>query len=68
MGVLAGFDHGRVWVSEEEDNSDQEGKKWHYSYGAGLFLEPLDLISAQFSVFRGDNEQWRFVFGGRFFF
>jgi len=62
MGFLSGFDHGRVWMPGEA--SDQ----WHYSYGGGVFVAPLDLLSAQLSAFRGNDEQWRFVFIGTFFF
>lgn len=62
MGFLAGFDHGRVWMPGEDS------RKWHHSYGGGIFLAPLDLLSAQLSAFRGDDEVWRFVFGEQFFF
>ncbi len=62
LGILAGFDHGRVWMPGEESDT------WHYSYGGGVFVAPLELLSARLSAFRGDDEQWRFVFGGQFFF
>ena len=42
FGILAGFDHGRVWVEGENDASRQ----WHYSYGGGIFIEPLDQLAA----------------------
>lgn len=61
-GVFAGFDHGRVWV--EGENSDT----WHYSYGGGFWISPLDLIDLKFAFFRGDGKQNRFSFGGNFFF
>ena len=65
LGILAGFDHGRVWY-QEDDNDD--GSDWHYSYGGGIFVSPFDIITIHLSLFRGDGEQTRFMFGGRFFF
>ncbi len=62
MGILAGFDHGRVWLDDEDSNV------WHYSYGGGIFVSPLDLITMHFSLFRGDDAFNRFTFGGSFFF
>lgn len=62
MGILGGFDHGRVWLDGE--NSDT----WHYSYGGGVFISPLDIAAIHLSLFYGDGEQKRFVFGGAFFF
>lgn len=62
LGLLAGFDHGRVWTPGEDSRT------WHYAYGGGLFISPLDLLTAQLSAFRGDDEVWRFVFTGNFFF
>jgi len=62
MGLLAGFDHGRVWTPEEDS------RKWHIAYGGGVFISPLDLLTAQLSAFRGDEEAWRFVFTGKFLF
>ncbi len=37
-GVYTGFDYGRVWIEERESDV------WHYSYGGGLWLAPLDGI------------------------
>lgn len=64
MGVLAGFDYGRVWLDEEVEQS----AVMHYSYGGGVFLTPLEMISINLSLFRGDEKEWRFLFGSRFFF
>ena len=64
MGILGGFDYGRVWLSEEEDISE----KWHYSYGGGIFISPLDVAAIHVSLFWGDGKQQRFSFGGKFFF
>lgn len=62
MGVFAGFDYGRVWLEGERSG------KWHYGYGGGLFFIPFDMLSFGFSMFRGDDEVWRFAFGGSFMF
>lgn len=64
MGIFGGFDHGRVWLSEDKEDSNL----WHYSYGGGLFISPLDVAAIHVSMFWGDGEQQRFSFGGAFFF
>lgn len=38
-GLFGSFDHGRVWLPSEESNS------WHYSYGGGLWLAPVDALT-----------------------
>jgi len=38
MGVSAFFDHGRVWHESDITN------RWRYSYGTGVFFNPLDVI------------------------
>ena len=62
VGVLAGFDYGRVWLTGEDSEI------WHYGYGGGVFISPLDLISLHISVFNGDGEEARLVLGSSFFF
>ena len=62
LGIFGGFDHGRVWLDQEISNT------WHYSYGGGFWLSPLDLLDLKFSFFQADREQLRFMFGGNFFF
>ena len=62
MGLVAGFDHGRVWQPGESSDV------WHYSYGGGLFLSPFDEISLAFSLFKNDRNESRFIFSGGFFF
>ena len=46
LGVYAGFDHGRVW--EEEDSSNV----WHYNYGGGFWIAPVDVLTFSFGVFQ----------------
>ncbi|HMQ46402.1 MAG TPA: metallophosphoesterase [Saprospiraceae bacterium] len=62
LGLLAGFDHGRVWIEEEES------ELWHYSYGGGLWISPFDLLVIKASLFFPDGEAGRLLFGGAFFF
>ena len=62
VGILAGFDYGRVWLEDENSNI------WHYSYGGGIFLSPLDVISIHASAFVGDGDRARILFGSNFFF
>lgn len=44
-GILGGFDHGRVWVSNENSG------RWHYSYSGGIFISPYSqaVISITYS-------------------
>lgn len=59
LGLFTGFDYGRVWL--EDDNSDT----WHYNYGGGLYIAPVDLLTMSFGLFQPaeDNEDGpRFVF------
>ena len=62
FGFLAGFDHGRVWL--ENDLSDT----WHYSYGGGVWVSPLQLLDIRVSMFRGDGKNNRLLIGSSFFF
>jgi predicted phosphodiesterase len=55
FGVLGGFDYGRVWL--DNDNS----KKWHNSFGGGVFVNGSGLFSLQTSYFNS-NDGGRFVF------
>lgn len=55
-GLLGGFDYGRVWVPNE--NSD----KWHTSYGGGLWLNGVNVITAKLSYFYS-GEGGRVSFG-----
>lgn len=62
VGLLAGFDYGRVWLDGEDSDT------WHYSYGGGIWLAPFDLAAVGFNYFIGDGDIGRFTFGGKFFF
>ncbi|MAW96940.1 MULTISPECIES: phosphoesterase [unclassified Leeuwenhoekiella] len=56
LGVYTGFDYGRVWVV------DDTSKVWHTSYGGGIFINGLNLITARASLFTSADGA-RFNFG-----
>lgn len=55
-GIIGGFDYGRVWLDGQ--NSD----KWHNSYGGGIWINGLNVITARVTYFRS-NEDGRIAFG-----
>lgn len=55
-GVFLGFDHGRVWLPEEDS------RKWHTSYGGGLWLTFFKQYTGKFSYF-GSKDGGRFYIG-----
>ncbi|GAA4320871.1 metallophosphoesterase [Pontixanthobacter gangjinensis] len=55
-GIYVGYDLGRVWMDS------QNSKKWHDSYGGGIWINSADAIQGNFSVFAGE-EGARFQFG-----
>ncbi|MEM7574108.1 MAG: ShlB/FhaC/HecB family hemolysin secretion/activation protein [Bacteroidota bacterium] len=62
LGLLAGFDYGRVWQPEEDSD------KWHTGYGGGVWISPFDLMTINVSIFAGDDgRSWGSVSGGFFF-
>lgn len=56
VGVLAGYDLGRVWMNEEHS------EKWHHSYGGGLWLAIAEAAAGEVNLFHG-KEGFRFSFG-----
>jgi len=49
MGVLIGYDIGRVW------NDGEESRKWHQSVGAGFWLSIVEMFSARLNYFYGSD-------------
>ncbi|MCT8341102.1 phosphoesterase [Flavobacteriaceae bacterium TK19130] len=49
IGVLGGYDVGRVWVPN--DMSDE----WHSSYGGGIWINAANLASGTVNVFTSDE-------------
>lgn len=54
-GVFLGFDNGRVWYTGENS------KKWHTSYGGGLWLTVFKNFTGKFSYF-ASKDDGRFMF------
>lgn len=54
-GVFAGFDYGRVWFPGEQS------KRWHTSYGGGIWLTLINKITTKYSCF-GSTDSFRFMF------
>lgn len=49
MGVLLGYDIGRVW------NDHEDSKKWHQSVGAGFWMSIVEMFSARLNYFYGGD-------------
>lgn len=57
-GILGGFDYGRVW------ETDEDSSKWHQSFGGGLWLSGLNVITARLTWFKSmEEEEARISFG-----
>ena len=48
FGLIASFDHGRVWLDGEDSNV------WHRSYGGGFWISPLNVAILSFHYNRSD--------------
>ncbi len=59
---LVGFEEvGRVWIKNEES------KKWHNSYGGGLYFSPFNLVIVSATVALSDEETlFNFSIGSKF--
>lgn len=56
-GILGGFDYGRVWLKGENSNT------WHRSYGGGLWLNGLGVVTARITYFKSEIDDARIAFG-----
>lgn len=45
MGLFGSFDYGRVWLD------DDPSETWHYSYGGGLWVAPVDALIFSLGTF-----------------
>lgn len=63
FGINMFFDHGRVW----QDN-DTTGEAWHYAYGGGVWLYPFNMILANVSYAKAENDEDAIYLGLGFFF
>lgn len=48
-GILLGYDYGRVWMDEEHS------AKWHQSYGGGLWLNAVSMLTGKVNYFHGSD-------------
>ncbi|HEX8562492.1 MAG TPA: metallophosphoesterase [Flavobacterium sp.] len=55
-GLFGGVDYGRVWLK------DDTSEKWHQSYGGGVYLNGVNLVTARLSYFQS-GDGGRLVFG-----
>ena len=55
FGIFGGFDYGRIWTKNDTST------KWHNAIGGGAFVNVLDILSLNLSLFKG-NEDMRFAF------
>ncbi len=56
-GILGGFDYGRVWLDGEKSG------KWHQSFGGGIWLNGLNVITARITCFKSVDDNARIAFG-----
>lgn len=59
LGVFGSFDYGRVWLKTDTS------KNWHYSYGGGIWIAPVDMLVFSLGTFipkEEFEESPRFVF------
>lgn len=49
FGVYGAFDYGRVWLKGENSN------KWNNSYGAGFFVNGVEIVTANLGVFNSSD-------------
>jgi hypothetical protein len=61
IGTNLSFDHGRVWLEEDESN------KWHYTYGGDLWINIMDLALIRGGV-HWSEEDYRISAGMKFAF
>lgn len=54
-GLFTGIDYGRVWLPHEKS------KKWHTSYGGGIWLTIINKFTTKYSIF-GSKDSVRFSF------
>lgn len=56
MGILGGFDYGRVWLD------GQDSDRWHTGYGGALWIAPVDFIVLNVGYFLNNDDDNRFTF------
>jgi hypothetical protein len=56
IGLLGGFDYGRVWIPEEGFN------EWHQGFAAGVWIAPLSVAVINPYASWSEDEGWLFNF------
>jgi surface antigen Omp85-like protein/calcineurin-like phosphoesterase family protein len=51
IGISGGFDYGKVWLKNEVSDT------WHYSYGGGIWIAPLDFLIFSAQYFKSPEDQ-----------
>ena len=49
VGLFGGVDYGRIWLDQ------QDSKKWHNSYGGGVFINGVNTMTANLGVFNSND-------------
>ena len=61
IGLYSSFDYGKVWMQ------NNTSKKWHNSYGGGLFITGAEMLSLNLGVFNSnDGVRASFLLGFEF--
>ncbi|REA64518.1 metallophosphoesterase [Dyadobacter luteus] len=50
-GLFGSFDHGRVWMEDYYSN------QWHFNYGGGIWLAPVDILTLAVGAFIPKEKQ-----------
>ncbi|GLU56537.1 metallophosphoesterase [Dyadobacter frigoris] len=50
-GIFGSFDYGRVWLDNDPN------KDWHYSYGGGIWVAPVDILTLSVGAFIPKEKQ-----------
>ncbi|RAV28848.1 metallophosphoesterase [Sinomicrobium soli] len=61
LGTYAGFDYGRVWIGNDDSG------RWHNAAGGGLYLNAIDMFTANVCLFNSkDGNRVMFSMGFNF--
>lgn len=61
FGLMGSFDYGRVWIDDEDSNT------WHHSFGGGLWINTLDLMTLSLGYHRStESDRFIIAFGFNF--
>jgi hypothetical protein len=50
-GIFGSFDYGRVWLDSDPN------KNWHYNYGGGIWIAPVDILTLSIGAFIPKEKQ-----------